>query len=186
LKAATIPAVAVLCALLCAACSKRQPRVEADKPSFVFSAEFPPDFAWQVVTTFESTTDNALCKSLSPVSGKLVPGDKSEFHKLDKTGDSVGIPLFLETHSPCEWKLDGLSIQEEGPRCKRFHALLFVDAAHDTADEYAVQPDSLTFVCKNDIGNGCLECDEATGGVHTVFRLKPGLHRAFHLQIRIP
>lgn len=150
-----------------------------------FTSDFPADMYWNVVVDFTAKTDNILCKSMSPITGKAIPARKSATYPLAKSGDTAKAPLFRDELSPCEWELTVVSLEDRGDRCIQIHTLLLNEegGSHsgDSADPDPYLPDSLGFTCLLDTSTGCEHCKESSGVVNLGYRMRKEPITRFHI-----
>lgn len=153
-------------------CSSRGEAGKKPERYLFFTSDFPSSVYWELNTDFTTSSDNALCRTLSPNSGEMVPSKKHEQFLLKQVDDTIKVPLFWAKSSPCNWEIQRIYIGLKG-RCINMHQISLNKARKDAGLENGFRPvpDSVSFACALTSEGSCLVCSVKSGEAKPEFLL---------------
>lgn len=153
-------------------CSSKSDAGKKSERYLYFTSNFPSNYYWSIATDFKATKDNILCKSLSPISGEMVPSKAHEQYVLKNPGDTLKIPLFRTKNSICGWELTYVSTDMEGRRVHMSRvSLKNKNSADPLTKGLKYMPDSVSYQCKVDSVEDAYECNVENGETELGFLL---------------
>jgi hypothetical protein len=125
-----------------------------------FTSDFPSGISWEIVASFTSSSNKLWCKDLSMGEGGFVQSTKTEHYVLEKSDDTLKIPLFWPNLNICNREVSDLYLDANG-RHIRMPQISLLEKTNTTVKTDAMKtvPSSIAYRCKLDSLTEIIKCD---------------------------
>lgn len=125
-----------------------------------FTSKFPSGISWDIVTSFTGTSNMPWCKDLSMGEGGMIHSTKTVHSVLNKSGDTLKVPLFFPKPNICGKRLHSLYLDPTGGNIQMRQLSLAdkLEPKHGSNETKPI-PDSLVYLCKKDSVTGDFNCE---------------------------
>ncbi len=157
-------------------CSSKQDVRKQSERYLYFTSNFPSSVYWEIMTTFDNKSTKLFCKDFSMGSGKMEQSTKYEHFSLNRSGDTLKVPLFWTKADRCDWEISDISIGAAGRRIQMRQIYLKDKIqVQSIANVIRPIPDSLVYKCNYDSEENRLNCESKNNIRDSEFLLNDSL-----------